>query len=244
MMERQNLAARAGRWSAAHWKTALVGWLVFCVVAVVVGRRVGTKALKDADTASGETASAREDPRRRRLRRPRRRERARAVEDADRSNDPRSARRWRRRPHGFGAAGRRARPLAARRRRTRGQISKDGRSAIVQFEIRGDEDKATGQGRSPCSTPSPASRRAPGLHGRGVRRGERQPRARRDARQGLPARRVLVAAGDADRSCCSRSARSSPPGCRCCSPSRACSRRSGCRRSPATSSRPATRRSP
>ena len=28
-MERTNLAGRAGRWSAAHWKTAFFGWLVF-----------------------------------------------------------------------------------------------------------------------------------------------------------------------------------------------------------------------
>ena len=31
---RLNLAAEAGRWSAAHWKTATFGWLGFVVVAV------------------------------------------------------------------------------------------------------------------------------------------------------------------------------------------------------------------
>ena len=29
----RNLAARMGRWSAAHWKTATFGWLAFVVVA-------------------------------------------------------------------------------------------------------------------------------------------------------------------------------------------------------------------
>ena len=29
-----NLAERAGRWSAAHWKTAAFGWLAFVAIAV------------------------------------------------------------------------------------------------------------------------------------------------------------------------------------------------------------------
>src|SRR5690349_20827911 len=57
-MERTNLAARAGRWSAAHWKTALRAWLVFCVLAVAIGGAVGKVSLKQADTASGETRVA------------------------------------------------------------------------------------------------------------------------------------------------------------------------------------------
>ena len=32
-----NLAARMGRWSAAHWKTATFGWLAFVVVAFGLG---------------------------------------------------------------------------------------------------------------------------------------------------------------------------------------------------------------
>ncbi len=34
---RLNIAERAGRWSAAHWKTAAVGWLAFVAIAVVLG---------------------------------------------------------------------------------------------------------------------------------------------------------------------------------------------------------------
>ena len=55
---RFNVAARAGRWSAGHWKTALSGWIAFCVVAVALGSVAGTKMLKDADTAAGETKTA------------------------------------------------------------------------------------------------------------------------------------------------------------------------------------------
>ena len=35
-MGRLNLAGRAGRWSASHWKLAAFGWIAFAVVAVVV----------------------------------------------------------------------------------------------------------------------------------------------------------------------------------------------------------------
>ncbi len=54
----RNLAERAGRWSAAHWKTATFGWLAFVAVAVVLGQALGTVKLSDAEQASGETARA------------------------------------------------------------------------------------------------------------------------------------------------------------------------------------------
>jgi uncharacterized membrane protein YdfJ with MMPL/SSD domain len=52
---RLNAAARAGRWSAAHWKTATFGWLAFVIAAVVVGGAVGTKTLGDMDGLPGES---------------------------------------------------------------------------------------------------------------------------------------------------------------------------------------------
>src|SRR5215204_6145553 len=52
---RLNLAARAGRWSAAHWKTATFGWLAFVIVAVLIGGAVGTKTLGDTDGLPGES---------------------------------------------------------------------------------------------------------------------------------------------------------------------------------------------
>ena len=39
----RNLAARMGRWSASHWKTATFGWLALVVVAFGIGGLVGTK---------------------------------------------------------------------------------------------------------------------------------------------------------------------------------------------------------
>ena len=43
----RNLAARMGRWSAGHWKTATFGWLAFVVVAFMLGGAVGTKLIDD-----------------------------------------------------------------------------------------------------------------------------------------------------------------------------------------------------
>ena len=34
----ENLAARVGRWSARHWKTAVFGWLAFVLIAFGAGK--------------------------------------------------------------------------------------------------------------------------------------------------------------------------------------------------------------
>ena len=57
-MGRQNLAARAGRWSAAHWKTAAFAWIAFVIVAVAIGRAAGTVNLSDAEQSTGEASRA------------------------------------------------------------------------------------------------------------------------------------------------------------------------------------------
>ena len=53
-----NLAARMGRWSAGHWKTAVFGWLAFVAVSVYLGGAIGTKYLEDTDLAVGEAGKA------------------------------------------------------------------------------------------------------------------------------------------------------------------------------------------
>src|SRR5262249_24999224 len=50
---RTNLTARAGRWSASHWKTATFGWIAFVVAAVVIGVAIGTKQLNPNTTSPG-----------------------------------------------------------------------------------------------------------------------------------------------------------------------------------------------
>ena len=50
-----NLAARMGRWSAAHWKTAVFGWLALVVVAFGLGGLVGTKNVDPNAAGPGES---------------------------------------------------------------------------------------------------------------------------------------------------------------------------------------------
>jgi RND superfamily putative drug exporter len=54
----RNLAARAGRWSAQHRKKAIFGWLAFVIAAVFIGGSVGTRTLDDADFGIGESGRA------------------------------------------------------------------------------------------------------------------------------------------------------------------------------------------
>jgi uncharacterized membrane protein YdfJ with MMPL/SSD domain len=53
-----NIAARMGRWSANHWKTAVFGWLAFVVAAFYIGNAVGTKTIKDEDAGTGQSHRA------------------------------------------------------------------------------------------------------------------------------------------------------------------------------------------
>ncbi len=138
---RFNIAARAGRWSAEHWKTAVSAWLAFCVVAIALGAVAGTKMLKQADTAAGETKTA--------------------EHMLNRAGFPSQAAESvlvQSRTQTLGDAGFRATvgdvvrtvsrlPQVERVRSplapgNSGQVSRDRRSALVQFEIKGDEDKA------------------------------------------------------------------------------------------------------
>ena len=57
-MRRTNLAGRAGRWSASHWWQAAFGWIAFAVLAVVIGGAVGTSQMKSWAIANGESRKA------------------------------------------------------------------------------------------------------------------------------------------------------------------------------------------
>jgi RND superfamily putative drug exporter len=51
----RNLAARMGRWSADHWKTATFGWLAFVLVAFALGGMTGTKTMDPNAAGPGES---------------------------------------------------------------------------------------------------------------------------------------------------------------------------------------------
>jgi len=54
-MQSRNFAARAGRWSATHRRTAILGWLLFVVLATVVGGMVGQRNIEDSAGGNGES---------------------------------------------------------------------------------------------------------------------------------------------------------------------------------------------
>jgi uncharacterized membrane protein YdfJ with MMPL/SSD domain len=59
MQRKRNIAARAGRWSAQHRKTAIFGWLAFVLVAFAIGSAIGTKQLGNSQTSrNGESGRA------------------------------------------------------------------------------------------------------------------------------------------------------------------------------------------
>jgi uncharacterized membrane protein YdfJ with MMPL/SSD domain len=138
--ERSGLAARMGRWSAAHWKTATFGWLAFVVLAFGLAGMAGTKSVDP--NAPGPGQSGRMDQ----------------ILDAGFKQpagesvliQSRSARVG---APAFDAAvgdvvARVSKVAAVQNvqspfaRGNADQIAKDGRSALVEFEIRGDKDKA------------------------------------------------------------------------------------------------------
>jgi RND superfamily putative drug exporter len=53
-----NIAARMGRWSASHWKTAVFGWLAFVVAAVAIGMAIGTKQIDQNNSNVGQSHRA------------------------------------------------------------------------------------------------------------------------------------------------------------------------------------------
>ena len=139
-----NIAARMGRWSANHWKTATFGWLAFVIASIVIGGAIGTKYLEDNELNVGEARKAdkiideafpnradeqaeyvliqsktlkADDPAFKA-----------AIEDVKNTLD------------GFPQVRKLQSPLAAGHG---DQISKDGHSALVTFSPKGDYDEAT-----------------------------------------------------------------------------------------------------
>jgi uncharacterized membrane protein YdfJ with MMPL/SSD domain len=54
----RNLAARAGRWSALHPWRAIVTWFAFVLAAVMIGGSIGTETISDEEYGVGESGAA------------------------------------------------------------------------------------------------------------------------------------------------------------------------------------------
>ena len=135
-----NIAARAGRWSAAHWKAATFGWLAFVVVAVIAGNAIGSVKLTRSEQDTGSSARAQAILDRAGFHDHAGesvliQSRTRVVSDpAFRSEVQAVLARLRTLPQVQGLRS----PLL-----DSGQISKDGHSALVEFEMRGSSDSAS-----------------------------------------------------------------------------------------------------
>src|SRR3954447_15426069 len=141
-MQSRNLAARAGRWSAAHRKTAIFGWLALVVLSLVIGGAVGTKTIKDEDQGSGQSRQAQRDIN---DNFPKKADENVLVQSRSGAVKPSSPQ--------FRAAVKDVvgavstyktvsevkSPLA---KGNAGQLSRDGRSALVTFSVAGDSDQA------------------------------------------------------------------------------------------------------
>jgi RND superfamily putative drug exporter len=57
-VQKTNLAARAGKWSAEHRRAAILGWLAFVLVAVALGGAVGTRHIPQDNNGVGESGAA------------------------------------------------------------------------------------------------------------------------------------------------------------------------------------------
>jgi RND superfamily putative drug exporter len=159
-----NVAARMGRWSASHRKSAIFGWLAFVIAAVVIGGAVGTATIDDDGSNVGESRRADRmiedagfnrvdeqsefvlvqsktlaatDPAFRA-----------AVQDAVRTLD------------GFPEVRKLRSPLAVGHA---DQISKDGHSALIQFTPVGDYEEATAYIEKIEGAVDGVQRRHPGL---------------------------------------------------------------------------------
>jgi anti-anti-sigma factor len=143
MPSRPNVAQRAARWSAEHRRIAIFGWIALVIVCVFIGSAVGTQHLADEDLGAGEARQA-----------------DRILADAgfnERASEEvlvqaqargltvddtafrAAVQDVVRRLSAFPTITDVKSPLAPE---NRGQISRDQRSALVQFDILGDEETA------------------------------------------------------------------------------------------------------
>jgi RND superfamily putative drug exporter len=140
-MRPTNIAARAGRWSAQHRRIAILGWFAFVVAATVGGGLIGTNSLSPAEMGNGSSRTAdlavdkagfRESSGEQVLLQAR--TRAASTADLHRAADE-LAERLSTVPHV-------EKVVSAFDAGATGQVSTDGRSALLSFEIAGDDEDA------------------------------------------------------------------------------------------------------
>ena len=127
---RRNLAARIGVWSAHHRKTAIIGWLLFVVLAAVVGGVSGMAEMSRPRTGTGDSARAEKILDDAGLDQPGRRDGHGAQQDGRTAGGTRPRVAW---PIEQDGRGDRVEPPLA---------SKNGREALIRFQMKGDPKTA------------------------------------------------------------------------------------------------------
>ncbi|MGZ4186909.1 MAG: MMPL family transporter [Solirubrobacteraceae bacterium] len=160
-MQRKNLTARAASWSARHRRIAILGWMAFVVAAIVLGSAVGTKHISTNNEGNGDSGRADRiinakfpqyageqvliQSKKLTVRNP-------AFQAAVRDVV--------RRVSATGTVQDLRSPLLAA---NRGEISHDGHSALVSFQIAGDQSHADDQVGASLAATAAAQRAHPGL---------------------------------------------------------------------------------
>jgi RND superfamily putative drug exporter len=160
-MNPRNIAARAGRWSAGHRRTAIIGWLAFVVLATVAGGMLGTKSLEPAQMGNGSSKAADVAVDRAGFRKTSGEQVLLQARDGAAAAELRAAAgeltaRLRNLSHVEEVVS----PYAAGASR---QVSADGRSALLSFDIAGDDDEALARVDATLAATAAVQRAHPGL---------------------------------------------------------------------------------
>jgi RND superfamily putative drug exporter len=165
-MRPTNLAARAGRWSARHRRIAILGWIAFVALATAGGGAIGTNSLDESQMGNGSSRAAdvavdhagfRASSGEQVLLQARHPVRGAGARNAEmRAAAAQLAERLKRTPHVEKVVS----PFDAG---ATGQISGDGRSALLAFEIAGDDDAAAGRVAATLAATAAVQRAHPDL---------------------------------------------------------------------------------
>jgi uncharacterized membrane protein YdfJ with MMPL/SSD domain len=160
-MHRRNLTARAAMWSAGHRRTAILGWLAFVIVTVVLGSAIGTRQIGNNNNGVGESGRADQIIN---AKFPQSASEQVLVQSGTLTvRDPAfqsAVKDVSRRLSAIGTVQNVRSPLRAG---NRGEISRDGHSALVGFEIRGDSSHADARVGASLAATAAAQRAHPGL---------------------------------------------------------------------------------
>ena len=138
-----NIAARMGRWSARHRKTAIFGWLAFVVASFAIGGAVGMQTIDQNDVNVGEARKADHIIRDAGFKLDEQMEYVLVQSKTATAHDPEFkavVNQAIAKLEGFPQVTKLRSPLAVG---NKGQISADGHSALIQFSPKGSYDEAT-----------------------------------------------------------------------------------------------------